>query len=196
MKTESEQLWYTWSNKGFGDTGFQIRAVSPGFLRDNGANNEDDKDGAHPLTVTDGNLDDTRMQTILHYVHYTLPAGTIASEIAPEQAPISLAYLHARGETLLLHKAFIGSASSNQADSASNASIYFSHVLADLPPQADLPFTAREAINLWESPSWKTRDTLTPDEKILPRVTFSFAQPQSISATLPPLAVVWFEAPV
>ena len=35
MKTESEQLWYTWSTRGFGGAGFQIRAASPGFLEGN-----------------------------------------------------------------------------------------------------------------------------------------------------------------
>jgi hypothetical protein len=206
MKTECEQLWYTWSNKGFGATGFQIRAISPGFLQDQ---------GEHNLTITNPTIDlnAERIQTLLPYVRYTLPTGTDLSEVTPEQAPISLAFLRSNNETFLLHKAYIGN------DGTNKTSIHFTHVLTALPQQTlavagsaalssspalsslhpsqsgapggpeqqteFLPFTAREAINLWDSPSWKTQDTLAPDEKLLPRVTFSFAQPQTIITTTP-----------
>ena len=111
MKTESEQLWYTWSNKGFGATGFQIRAVSQGFFTPSqhthaGNATADEDESTKGVTI---DLNNERIQTLLKYVRYELPVGTDVSKLQPpEQAPVTLAFLNIGQETILVHKVFAG----------------------------------------------------------------------------------------
>src|SRR5690349_5091348 len=101
MKTESEQLWYTWSNKGFGATGFQIRAVSQGFLSPSqhmhaGSATADEVESTSGVTI---DLNNERVQTLLKYVRYELPVSTDVSELQLEQAPVTLSQEPVRAVT-------------------------------------------------------------------------------------------------
>ncbi|GCF06806.1 GAP1-N2 domain-containing protein [Dictyobacter arantiisoli] len=164
MRTESEQLWYTWSTRGFGDAGFQIRAASPGLMEE----------------VNSVNVHSDRIQTLLKYVTYVLPQNQKdSSELPPQQAPVSLAFRQADQERILVHKSYL------PPDDESTSGSFFTHLLTDLPAistlNTSLPFTAREAISLWGASYWKTSDQLAPEERTLPRVAFpTLQEPETV----------------
>jgi GTPase-associated protein 1, N-terminal domain type 2 len=158
MNNMSEQLWYTWSTWGFsGGNGFQIRAVSPGFL-----------DARGSVSTHTGQL-----QTLMKHLNYTLPQDVInKNDVVPEKTPLCLAFICAGQEMILLHKRYTG------LDGARRPGAFFSHLLTKLPefasarPEGYVEFTAREAIDLWKSPFWKTSENtlVRGDTKLLPVV--------------------------
>ncbi|GER87691.1 hypothetical protein KDW_18530 [Dictyobacter vulcani] len=159
MKTESEQLWYTWSAEGAGSMGFKIRAASPGLIAENNA----------------VNLDDERIQAFLKHARYVLPQNTKDSGDMPfPQAPISLAFVKVQHEYILLQKSY------STSDGTGRSGNFFTHLVSDLPdiPSSAgmLPFTAREAISVWGSAYWKMRDELDAEQFELPRITFPTLQ--------------------
>ncbi|GHO89877.1 GAP1-N2 domain-containing protein [Dictyobacter formicarum] len=166
MKTESEQLWYTWSTRGFGGAGFQIRAASPGFLEGNNS----------------AALEDERIQSLLAHARYVLPPNTKDSgDMPPQHLPISLAFIKVKQEDALLHKCYC------PPDEVGAAGNFFSHLITDLPevpsPAGPIAFTAREAITTWGSSYWKVRDELQTTQKELPRVTFPSLQEPGTTTT-------------
>src|SRR5579884_151382 len=125
----SEQLWYTWSTSGFGIANdYRVRAASP------------------KLTDVTG----PRVQSLLTLVSYTLPQYTDPF-LPPEKAPLCLAFLKAGPESVLIQKTYTG------LDGLKRPGVYFSHLLAELPPLPSpcmdgyVPFSAREAISLWKA---------------------------------------------
>ena len=159
MNTGSEQLWYTWSTWGFGNPGFQIRAASPGLI--------EAKDST--------SLDSDRIQALLKHVSYVLPQNTKdLSEISTLDAPVSLAFVRANQELILVHKNYL------KLDGESKPGAFFTHLLTDLPAISTVggtqPFTAREAISFWEADYWKTSDELEPQQSQLPYVAFPTLQ--------------------
>ncbi|GCE18537.1 GAP1-N2 domain-containing protein [Dictyobacter kobayashii] len=166
MKTESEQLWYTWSTRGFGGAGFQIRAASPGFFEGNNS-------------VA---LDSERIQALLKHVRYVLPQNTKdSSDVPPLQTPVSLAFVRAKQEYILVHKCYC------PPDGISTTGNFFSHLITDLPevssPAGPITFSAREAIAVWGSSYWKNHDELPEATQELPRVTFPSLQEPGTTAT-------------
>ena len=143
----SEQLWYTWSTSGFGIANdYRVRAASP------------------KLTDVTG----PRVQSLLTLVSYTLPQHTDPF-LPPEKAPLCLAFLKAGPESVLIQKTYTG------LDGLKRPGVYFSHLLAELPPLPSpcmdgyVPFSAREAISLWKAttqfgePFWRNTEQGWPE---------------------------------
>ncbi|GCE04690.1 GAP1-N2 domain-containing protein [Dictyobacter aurantiacus] len=167
MKTESEQLWYTWSTRGFGGPGFQIRAASPGFL-----------EGSNSVVPENG-----RIQALLAHARYVPPANTKDSgDIPPQHLPVSLAFIKVKQEFVLLHKCYC------PPDDMNASSNFFSHMITDLPevssPAGPIAFTAREAIATWGSSFWKTKDELPETQIELLPVTFPSLQEPGTRVTI------------
>lgn len=103
---EVEQLWYMWSNIGYGvTTGFRVRAASPG-LRD---------------------IQGERYRAFDPYLRYTLPTGVNAYTLAVDKAPVSLALLDTSQGRILLQRVYTGK------DLIGRAGAFFCHLLTDLP---------------------------------------------------------------
>src|SRR5579883_3307676 len=143
----SEQLWYTWSTSGFGIANdYRVRAASP------------------KLTDVTG----PRVQSLLTLVSYALPQHTDPF-LPPEKAPLCLAFLKAGPESVLIQKTYTG------LDGLKRPGVYFSHLLAELPPLPSpcmdgyVPFSAREAISLWKAttqfgePFWRNTEQGWPE---------------------------------
>lgn len=106
QKWPVEQLWYTWSQQGFGaTTGYRVRAASENLIQ-NG-----------------------RVTPLERYLSYYLPQGADASALAlnPDKAPLSLALLETPQGRILVQKAFTGK------DLVGRPSAFFSHLLTNLP---------------------------------------------------------------
>jgi hypothetical protein len=165
LKRGSEQLWYTWSTWGSGNPGLQIRAASPGLLEDND-------------TV---NIHSDRIQELLKHVTYMLPQKIKdSSAIALQDAPVSLAFVKADQELILVHKNYV------ELDDESKSGAFFTHLITDLPTittsSVTQPFTAREAIAFWDASYWKTSDELEPQQQQLPYVLFpTLQEPDTLS---------------
>lgn len=134
-----EQLWYTWSDSGFGiATDYRVRAASRGLM---------DTEGE-------------RVRALVSLVGYQLPQDTDLY-LPPKEAPRCLAFLRAgsRREPVLIYKTYIG------IDEMKRPGNYFSHLLAELPavssprPEGQIEFSAREAIELWGSKSLNDKDS-------------------------------------
>lgn len=134
-----EQLWYTWSDSGFGTAiDYRVRAASQGLM---------DTEGE-------------RVRALVSLVGYQLPPDTDLY-LPPKEAPRCLAFLRAgsRREPVLIYKTYIG------LDGMRRPGNYFSHLLAELPavfsprPEGQIEFSAREAIELWGSKSLKDKDS-------------------------------------
>lgn len=137
-----DQLWYTWTSTGLypGIAGAQIRATSPG--------------------LTD--VECERVRSLDRYLRYYLPSAT-ASDIIPEQAPISLAFLHTGQEQILLIRQYTGK------DGAGRSGAFFVHLLAGLP----VTFSVQDAVSLWGSPLWNKHDILDDSNIMLPVLTLN-----------------------
>src|SRR5439155_27142543 len=103
----SEQLWYTWSDSGFGSSvGHRIRAVS---LMDVGSE---------------------RVRTFVNFLGYTLSQDTDLY-LPPQQAPLCLTFLKVKvgpkQEAVLILKTYTGQ------DGLRRPGAFFSHLIADLP---------------------------------------------------------------
>src|SRR5579859_7326209 len=138
-----EQLCYTWSAVGLsGSIGFQVRAASNG--------------------VADTNS--MRFAAFNEYLHYRLPTGTDTSATIAEKPPSCLAYVSAGTERILVHRVYVG----RDTDGNRHPSVYFSHLLADLPET----FSVRSAIDMWMSPFWhQSESSLDPQSVQLPSVS-------------------------
>jgi GTPase-associated protein 1, N-terminal domain type 2 len=165
MKMGSEQLWYTWSSRGPENPGFQIRAASPGLLEDD-----------HAV-----NIHSDRIQELLKHVTYMLPQNIKDSSTTPlENAPISLAFVQANQEFILVHKNYV------EPEGESRPGAFFTHLITDLPTISTAggmqPFTAREAITFWNASYWKAADELEPQQQQLPYVLFpTLQEPDTLS---------------
>ena len=101
-------------------------------------------------------MESERFQTLKKYLNYDLPLDTSnPRDVTPEQAPRSLLFVQAGQERVLINKVYTG------LDGVGRPGAFFSHLLTDLPPVSlphsdkQLPFSAREAIELWKSNFWK-----------------------------------------
>lgn len=182
MEHMSEQLWYTWSQWGFGGgDGFQIRAVSPGLRDTRGSVNIYSK----PILV------------LMKHLNYALPQDVVNNyDVVPENTPRCLAFMRIdpkdaepkdtkpkdtkskdpkpeeeiKPEAILIHKRYTG------LDGVKRPGAFFSHLLKKLPvvesprPEGTIEFSAREAISLWGSDFWKASDTLERGDTKLPQV--------------------------
>src|SRR6266700_4825650 len=119
-----EQLWYTWSDIGFGYiTGFRIRAASEGL--------QDERS--------------ERIRDLGRYFHYHLPGDTNPYDISLEMAPIRLAFIRTKQrERILVNTTYVG------RDAAGRPGAFFCHLLTELPDE----FSSKNAIALWRSPLW------------------------------------------
>ena len=130
-----DQLWYTWSSTGLsGNVGFQVRAASEGLR----------------------NLNSERFMALDAHTRYSLPADADRFAATRETSPCSLAFIDVNTgmgiERVLVHKVYIG------RDAYGRPGVYFTHLLVGLPES----FVARDAIDLWDSPFWKTADDSSP----------------------------------
>src|SRR5260370_4968384 len=92
------------------------------------------------------------------YLGYELPIGTNRLAATIKNPPNCLAYIEVGNKCILLRKNFTGS------DNAGRIGTYFIHLLDALTDD----FTARDAIELWDSTFWKTTvpdSNDTPDFK-------------------------------
>jgi hypothetical protein len=131
-ETGIQQLWYTWSEFGYGDLrggGLRVRAASEQIL------------------CTDG-----RMEKLEKYAGYKLPRDARRDDPALEQtAPRSLAFLRipskqtSQDEFILVHTVYT-------RDERGRPGAFFTHILTDLPQT----FSAKEAIELWRAGLWQT----------------------------------------
>ncbi len=80
------------------------------------------------------------------YLDYSLPKGTERQAATKENSPSALVYMEKDGISALLQKNFSGS------DSIGRIGTYFIHLLRF----SSRIITAREAIELWRSPLWRT----------------------------------------
>ena len=162
MKTGSEQLWYTWEAE---HQGFQIRAASPGLLEEHSALS----------------MQSDRVQEFLKHVTYVLPQNTKDSSTLPfQKAPVSLAFIKAGQEHILVHKNYL------EPDGESKSGSFFTHLIAELPTISTYGgtqlFTAREAIAFWDASYWKNVDDLEPQQQQLPYVLFpTLQEPDTLS---------------
>src|SRR5947208_2832280 len=84
-----EQLLYTWSDVGLEpiDAGYRIRAASHGLIE----------------------YHSERVKSMDRHIRYILPPGTDHLAVAPEMAPVCLAFLRTGwGEYILVHKRYLG----------------------------------------------------------------------------------------
>ncbi len=131
-----EQLWYTWSSKGFGNiSGFRVRAASPQLANS------------------------PRMSTLQTYMNYLLPQGANPVTTNSSDAPLCLAFLKDKDEQgqekrALLNKRYTG------RDELGRPGNYFAHLLAGLP----VDFSVRQAIRYWKSPFWCVDDSSHPND--------------------------------
>src|SRR5437588_1453421 len=134
----SEQLWYTWSDSGFGSSiGHRIRAASMNLMI----------------------VESERVGAFVNFLGYTLSQDTDLY-LPPSEAPLCLAFLNVgpKNETILIQKTYIG------LDGLKRPGAFFSHLITELPPvpsqcpEGQVAFSAREAIALWRAATlW--RDT-------------------------------------
>jgi hypothetical protein len=105
-----DQLLYTWSSVGLGNTtGFQVRAASEAL-----------SDLQAPRTVA-----------IARYLYYDIPHGANQAALTPQEAPLCLALLDTGVERILLRKHYTG------RDLYGRPGNYLIHVLAGLPETLD-----------------------------------------------------------
>jgi hypothetical protein len=142
----SEQLWYTWSDSGFGPTtGYRVRAASANLA----------------------NVESQRVRTFVNLLRYMLSPDTDLY-LPPEKAPLCLTFLKTDSkagpdsETVLIQKTYTG------LDGVRRPGTFFSHLITELPDVPSLcrdgyvPFSAREAIELWQSPLWQKAEHSLP----------------------------------
>lgn len=138
----SEQLWYTWSDSGFGTAvGWRVRAASKGLV----------------------NTESGYVRAFINLMSYRLPPDTDAY-LPPKEAPLCLTFLRvgAKQEAALIQKAYTG------LDGVRRPGAFFSHLLTALPevpslrPERQIAFSAREAIELWRSPFWRISESELP----------------------------------
>src|SRR5437879_9574465 len=104
----SEQLWYTWSDSGFGNAiGHRIRAVS--------------------ANLTD--VESERVRNFVNHLSYTLPQEADPF-LQPKEAPLCLTFLKAgpKQEPILIQKIYTG------LDGLKRPGAFFSHLITELPP--------------------------------------------------------------
>lgn len=142
-----EQLWYTWSDRGFGATQMspRVRAASKGLM---------DIEGA-------------RFRRLDPYLRYKLPPGVDPRTTTTHNAPACLAFVDTGYERAIMQKVH---ANWSEAKPAGN---YFIHLLAGLPAS----FSAAEAILLWHADLWMTSDaSLSREQRELPTLPLSALQ--------------------
>lgn len=153
MSKQLEQLYFTWSKFGYGDTtGLRLRSASPG--------------------LTDINA--TIFNNLKPYLNYVLPKGTDPYKATTEQSPFCLVYAKTDDKTgdktddktddkyILAQKVYTGK------DAYDRTGAYFIHLLSELPEN----FVARDAIRLWRQSSfwryWKVADDKGQDIRLPP----------------------------
>jgi hypothetical protein len=161
----SEQLWYTWSDLGFGTAvGQRVRAASKGLVE----------------------TESERVRNLVNLVSYHLRPETDAY-LPPKEAPRSLVFTRAgsQREAVLISKAYVG------LDGMRRPGAYFSHLLVELPPvpsprpEGQIEFSAREAIELWRSSFWKNSERDLPaGRRDLPQVSR-----EDLTSSIGPLSV-------
>ncbi len=169
-----DQLWWTWSATGHGQTqGFQVRAASVGLT---------DKSGLVDMRSP-------RMKMLRGYMNYALPDGV--HDIDPLQAPACLCFTELPSESgkdavsrerLLVHKIYTG------RDGAGRPGAYFSHLIIGLSSQ----FLARQAIELWEADFWRiSEEGQDPRNLLLQRISPEIFPPHSPAQInfLPPTSI-------
>jgi hypothetical protein len=141
----SEQFWYTWSDSGFGrTTGLRVRAASAGMT----------------------NTESEQMRQLINLVSYELPKDT-DPYLPPEKAPTCLAFLRpdiTGRKSVLIQKRYTG------LDGMRRPGAYSSRLILDPPhitfSRIKFPiFTAREAIQLWDSTFWDISEEHYPGGK-------------------------------